>query len=141
MKGKVGVTTLPAGQGGVAAVPGAWYLSIPNGTAKADLAKKFIQFAYDHNELGLTTSLGLAARKSALQSYASKPGHENLQPMIDTLNVGNSKAVLTWLYAYYGSDLASLDKNAPRYRAIARVGSIYGQQILGGLHHRYARIE
>lgn len=67
-------------------MPGAWYLSIPNATAKADLAKKFIQFAYDHNDLGLTTSLGLAARKSALQSYAGKPGHENLQPMIDTLN-------------------------------------------------------
>jgi multiple sugar transport system substrate-binding protein len=91
VKGKVGVTTLPAGPGGVAAVPGAWYLSIPNGTAKADLGKKFIQFAYDHNELGLTTSLGLAARKSALQSYAAKPGHENLQPMIDTLNAAGTQ--------------------------------------------------
>jgi multiple sugar transport system substrate-binding protein len=91
VKGKVGVTTLPAGPGGVAAVPGAWYLSIPNATAKADLAQKFVQFAYDHNELGLTTSLGLAARKSAMQSYASKPGHENLQPMIDTLNAAGTQ--------------------------------------------------
>lgn len=33
--------------------------------------------------------------------------------MIDTLNVANSKVLLTWLHAYYGSDLASLDKHAP----------------------------
>jgi multiple sugar transport system substrate-binding protein len=83
--GKVGVTTLPAGPGGVAAVPGAWYLSVPKTAKNSTLANEFIQFAYDHNELGLGTSLGLAARKSALEGYASKPGHENLTPLIATL--------------------------------------------------------
>jgi ABC-type glycerol-3-phosphate transport system substrate-binding protein len=90
--GKVGVTTLPAGPGGVAAVPGAWYLSIPNAAKNSARAQRFIQFAYDHNALGLTTSLGLAARKSALESLAGKPGHENLQPMIDTLNAPDTTA-------------------------------------------------
>ena len=33
--------------------------------------------------------------------------------MIDTLNVANGKAVLTWLHAYYGSEQASLDKQVP----------------------------
>jgi multiple sugar transport system substrate-binding protein len=90
VEGKVGVTTLPAGPGGIAAVPGAWYLSVPNATGNAARAQRFIQFAYDHNALGLTTSLGLAARKSALQGLAGKPGHENLQPMIDTLNAADT---------------------------------------------------
>jgi transposase InsO family protein len=44
---------------------------------------------------------------------------------------------------YYNSARThlSLGKNAPRDRAIDRVGSIQGRPVLGGLHHRYARIE
>jgi transposase InsO family protein len=34
----------------------------------------------------------------------------------------------------------SLDKDAPVYRSIQRVGSITSQAILGGLHHQYVRI-
>jgi transposase InsO family protein len=34
----------------------------------------------------------------------------------------------------------SLDKDAPAFRAIQRVGNIASQAILGGLHHHYARI-
>ena len=49
--------------------------------------------------------------------------------MIDTLNVGNSKAVLTWLYAYYGSDLASLDKNAPLWITLSRNTEQAGQPL------------
>jgi multiple sugar transport system substrate-binding protein len=90
--GKVGVTTLPAGPTGViGGVPGAWYLSVPGASKNGDLATRFIQFAYDHNELSLGTSLGLAARKSALQSYSAKPGHENLQPLIDQLDAAGTQ--------------------------------------------------
>lgn len=83
--GKVGVVPMPAGPAGIAGVPGAWYLSVPTATSKQDLAKQFIEFAYQNNALGLDTSLGLAATKSALQSKAGTAGHENLQPLIDTL--------------------------------------------------------
>ena len=34
----------------------------------------------------------------------------------------------------------SLDKDAPVFRSIQRVGSITSQAILGGLHHQYVRI-
>jgi integrase len=33
--------------------------------------------------------------------------------MIDTLNVANSRALLTWLHAYYGAELASLASDTP----------------------------
>jgi len=57
--GQVGVTTMPAGAGGSAAVPGAWYLSVPQASERQDEAQEFIQFAFDHNELGLDSELGL----------------------------------------------------------------------------------
>ena len=84
--GKVGVVPMPAGPGGVAAIPGAWYLSIPAKGTQQALAKKFIQFAYENNALGLDTPLGLAATKSALQQDATQSGHENLTPLIETLD-------------------------------------------------------
>src|SRR5262249_11812334 len=34
----------------------------------------------------------------------------------------------------------SLDKDAPVFRPVQRIGSIASQPILGGLHHRYVRI-
>jgi multiple sugar transport system substrate-binding protein len=85
-KDKTGVTVLPAGPGGTAAVPGAWYLSVPKATKKTELADKFITFAYEHNDMGIDTSLGLAARKSALEKYKDKPGHENLAALIAALD-------------------------------------------------------
>jgi multiple sugar transport system substrate-binding protein len=84
-KGNTGVTVLPAGPAGTAAVPGAWYLSIPTATKKSDLAQDFIQFAYDHNDLSVDTSLGLAARKSVLAKYQDQPGHENLGALLAAL--------------------------------------------------------
>jgi len=84
--GKVGVVPMPAGPGGIAGIPGAWYLSVPTASKQADLAKQFITFATQNNALGLGTTLGLAATKSALASMTGQAGHENLQPLIDTLN-------------------------------------------------------
>ncbi len=49
--------------------------------------------------------------------------------MIDTLNVANSKAVLTWLHAYYGSELASLDKHAPLWVTLSRNTEQAGQPL------------
>lgn len=84
--GKVGVTTMIGGPGGVAGVPGAWYLSVPSGTSKQEKAMEFVQYAYDHNELSVDTDLGLASRISVLEKYQDEPGYENYKPLIETLN-------------------------------------------------------
>lgn len=91
VSGLVGAAPMPAGPGGLGAVPGAWYLSIPTAGSQADLAKEFITFAFENNELGLDTSLGLAATRSALESYASEPGHENLTPLIESLDADGTQ--------------------------------------------------
>ena len=75
-----------AGASGIAGIPGPYYLSVPAKGSKNDLAVKFIQFAYDHNALGIQSALGLAARKSAFEQYAGKPGYENFAPLVATLN-------------------------------------------------------
>ncbi|WCI09692.1 hypothetical protein PJ267_09360 [Arthrobacter sp. OVS8] len=74
------------GSAGVAGVPGPWYLSVPKASKNAENAKKFIKCAYDHNDLGLESSLGLAARISAFEKYQDKPGYESFEPLIATLN-------------------------------------------------------
>ncbi len=90
--GKVGVAPMIAGTAGVGAIPGPWYLSLPAGGAQGELAKKFVQFAYDNNELSLQSSLGLAARKSAFQAYEKKEGFESFGPLIATLDGPATKA-------------------------------------------------
>ena len=85
VKGKIGVAPMIAGPGGIAGVPGAWYLSVPKATGKQAEAKKFIAFAYEHNELSIKTSLGLVARVSAFESQAGVAGHENYPAILETL--------------------------------------------------------
>lgn len=92
VKGDIGAAPMIAGPGGVAGVPGAWYLSVPTATNKSDAAKDFIAFAYEHNELSVDTSLGLVARISAFESQADVPGHENYPAILETLNSPATKA-------------------------------------------------
>jgi multiple sugar transport system substrate-binding protein len=83
---KVGVAPMIGGPGGVGAIPGPWYNFVPSAGKNKDLAKQYVQFAYDHNDLGIQAPLGLAARISAYQGYASKPGYEHFNALISTLN-------------------------------------------------------
>lgn len=84
--GKVGVAPMIGGPGGVAAIPGPWYNVIPNDSPHADLAKKYIKYAYDHNAMGIDAPLGLAARTSAYQQFQDKAGYEAFKPLLATLN-------------------------------------------------------
>jgi ABC-type glycerol-3-phosphate transport system substrate-binding protein len=84
--GKVGVAPMIGGSAGIGGIPGPWYLSLPAGGAQAELGKKFVQFAYDHNELSIQSDLGLAARKSAFEAYQDKEGYESFKPLIATLD-------------------------------------------------------
>lgn len=90
--GKVGVAPMIAGSAGVGAIPGPWYLALPAGGAKAQAAKKFIRYAYDHNDLCIESNLGLAARKSAFAKYQGKTGYESFKPLITTLEGSATKA-------------------------------------------------
>ena len=92
VKGNIGAAPMIAGPGGIAGVPGAWYLSVPTAGTHKDAAKDFIAFAYEHNDLSIDTSLGLVARISAFESQAGVEGHENYGAILETLNSPATKA-------------------------------------------------
>jgi multiple sugar transport system substrate-binding protein len=84
--GKVGTAPMIAGSAGIGGVPGPWYLTVPKATKNTEAAKKFVQCAYDHNSMGIESSLGLASRISAFEEYQDKDGYESFGPLIETLN-------------------------------------------------------
>ncbi|NVN00641.1 extracellular solute-binding protein [Arthrobacter sp. SDTb3-6] len=84
--GKTAVAPMVAGPAGIAGVPGPYYLSIPRQGPHQSASLAFVKFAYDHNALSATTSLGLVARISALHQYENKPGYAAYKPMITTLS-------------------------------------------------------
>lgn len=84
--GKVGAAPMIAGSAGVGGVPGPWYLTVPKATKNTEAAKKFVKCAYDYNDKGIESSLGLASRISAFEKYQDKEGYESFKPLIETLN-------------------------------------------------------
>ncbi|MEV4736869.1 MULTISPECIES: extracellular solute-binding protein [unclassified Microbacterium] len=90
VKDAIGVAPMIGGPGGVAGVPGAWYLSVPASGTKPDAAMEFIAFAYEHNDLAADTSLGLVARKSAFESKDGVAGFENYPALVSTLEAPQS---------------------------------------------------
>jgi ABC-type glycerol-3-phosphate transport system substrate-binding protein len=92
VKGNIGAAPMIAGPGGIAGVPGAWYLSVPTAGTHKEAAKDFIAFAYEHNALSIDTSLGLVARVSAFESQDGIAGKENYPAILATLNSPATKA-------------------------------------------------
>ncbi|MDU0348299.1 ABC transporter substrate-binding protein [Actinomyces sp. MRS3W] len=84
--GKVGVAPMIGGEAGPAGVPGAYYLSIASASPKQEKALEFVQYAFDHNELSVDTSLGLASRISVLEARREDEGFEHFGPLLETLN-------------------------------------------------------
>ncbi|MFY9714137.1 MAG: sugar ABC transporter substrate-binding protein [Microbacterium sp.] len=90
VKDDIGVAPMIGGSGGVAGVPGAWYLSAPSTGKNPEAAKDFIRFAYEHNALSADSSLGLVARKSAFESKDAEAGFENYPALVSTLESSQS---------------------------------------------------
>ncbi len=82
----VGVAPMISGPGGRASIPAPWYNIIPKSSEHKDVAKQFIQYAFEQNALGIKAPLALAARKSAYEEYADKEGFEHFAPLLETLS-------------------------------------------------------
>lgn len=92
VKDSIGAAPMIAGPGGIAGVPGAWYLSVPTATDKQEEAKDFIAYAYEHNDLSMDSWLGLAARISAFESKQGEEGKEHYAALLETLNAPQTLA-------------------------------------------------
>lgn len=83
--GKVGSAPMIGGTAGIGAVPGPWYQVIPSSSKKQDIAKEYLQFIYEKNELFME-ALGVASRVSVFEEYSEKEGYEHLEPLMATLS-------------------------------------------------------
>ena len=56
--------------------------------------------------------------------------------------IGSIRRILQTYACYYNKIRAhrSLDKDAPAFRSVQRIGTIESHAILGGLHHHYVRV-
>ena len=82
-----------AGESGVGVVPGPWYQVIPSTSKKQDIAKQYVKFIYENNELFMK-ALGVAARKSVFDKYGQKPEYAHLEMRIknDIVSQTNTKS-------------------------------------------------
>jgi multiple sugar transport system substrate-binding protein len=88
--GKVGTAPMIAGEAGIGVVPGPWYQVIPASSKKQDIAKQYVKFLYDRNDQFLA-AIGVAARKSILESNGQKPEYAHLLSLGETLAAKQTK--------------------------------------------------
>lgn len=82
--GKVATAPHLAGSAGIGAIPGPWYQVIPQASKKQEIAKEYVKFMYDNNEL-IMNNLGTAARKSLFEKYGAQDKYAFLADIQATL--------------------------------------------------------
>ncbi|RAK03947.1 carbohydrate ABC transporter substrate-binding protein (CUT1 family) [Halanaerobium saccharolyticum] len=96
--GNVGVAPMISGDKGIGAIPGPWYQVVPESSNEKEIAKEYLRFLYERNNLYLE-ELGVAARESVFNAFKDKKGYEHLEPMMKTLNAEQTKnrpAIREW---------------------------------------------
>lgn len=83
--GKVGAAPMIAGEGGIGVVPGPWYQVIPSSSENKEIAKEYLLFLYERNEL-YADALGVAARQSVFEAYGQQDAFAHLYELATTLN-------------------------------------------------------
>lgn len=91
MPGQVGVTTMIAGEAGVAAVTGPWFMSIMRESPNIDIAQQYLLFMFERNEAYMESPLRIAGRRSVYERHGELPGNEHLRAVLDTLAAPQSQ--------------------------------------------------
>jgi transposase InsO family protein len=105
---------------------------------------------YGNVVLGRVHAMGIRDRPTALGSpwqngYAERLIGSIRRECLDHLIVlgeAHLRRILQRYVKYYNKIRThrSLDKDAPSYRSVQRLGKVMSQSILGGLHHHYVRV-
>ena len=80
-------------------------------------------------------------RMALLNGLIGSIRREGLDHLV-VLSEARLRRILQRYAAYYNKIRThrSLDKDAPAFRPVQRIGNIASQAILGGLHHHYVRV-
>ena len=96
---KVGCAPMIAGSAGVGATTGPWYECVMKDSKNKEMAQKYVEFMYEHNEDYMDLTLKIAGRTSVYEEKGKEAGNEHTTAVLETLNSEQSQArpmVETW---------------------------------------------
>ena len=96
---KVGCAPMIGGSAGVGATTGPWYECVMKNSSNKEMAKKYVEYMYDHNGDYMDLTLKIAGRTSVYEEAGKEAGNEHTIAVLDTLGSAQSQArpmVTTW---------------------------------------------
>ena len=96
---KVGCAPMIGGSAGVGATTGPWYECVMKNSENKEIAKKYVEFMYDHNADYMDLTLKIAGRTSVYEEAGKVAGNEHTTAVLETLGAEQSQArpmVTTW---------------------------------------------
>ncbi len=96
---KVGCAPMIGGSAGIGATTGPWYECVMKNSENKEMAKKYVEYMYDHNGDYMDLTLKIAGRTSVYEEAGKEAGNEHTLAVLDTLGAEQSQArpmVTTW---------------------------------------------
>lgn len=96
---KVGCAPMIGGSAGVGATTGPWYECVMKNSENKEMAKKYVEFMYEHNADYMDLTLKIAGRTSVYEEAGKTAGNEHTTAVLETLGAAQSQArpmVTTW---------------------------------------------
>lgn len=130
---KVGCAPMIGGSAGVGATTGPWYECVMKGSENKEMAKKYVEYMYDHNADYMNLTLKIAGRTSVYEKAGKETGNEHTTAVLETLRAEQSQArpmVTTWaqieevLIGVVEASLGGADVNETLERAKAEIEAI-----------------
>ncbi len=130
---KVGCAPMIGGSAGVGATTGPWYECVMKGSENKEMAKKYVEYMYDHNAEYMDLTLKIAGRTSVYEEAGKEAGNEHTTAVLETLSAKQSQArpmVTTWaqieeiLIGVVESSLGGADVNETLENAKAEIEAI-----------------
>ena len=77
---KVGCAPMIAGSAGVGATTGPWYECVMKDSKNKEMAQKYVEFMYEHNEDYMDLTLKIAGRTFCIRRKKERKQEMNIQP-------------------------------------------------------------
>lgn len=130
---KVGCAPMIGGSAGVGATTGPWYECVMKGSENKEMAKKYVEYMYNHNADYMDLTLKIAGRTSVYEEAGKETGNEHTTAVLETLRAEQSQArpmVTTWaqieevLIGVVEASLGGADVNETLERAKTEIEAI-----------------
>lgn len=89
---KVGCAPMIGGSAGVGATTGPWYECVMKGSENKEMAKKYVEYMYNHNADYMDLTLKIAGRTSVYEEAGKETGNEHTTAVLETLRAEQSQA-------------------------------------------------